>query len=415
MSQFYEFFAGAGLARLGLGADWKCLWANDYDPKKKEVYTHNFGDDHFVLDDVATIDAQSLPAAADMAWASFPCVDLSLAGWQRGMQARHSGAFWAFWRIMRDLHDVGKRPPLIVIENVVGLLSHDDFRGLCAALSALHMTFGALVIDAERFVPQSRPRVCLVAVDADAPVERLAMKAPSDNPWAPTALLAAHDRLPKELQRLWRWWRLPAPPSRTMGLAQVVDDVADDSNLWNSDAYTQRLLGMMTPRNAAKVAQPLLMDKAVGTLYRRMRDGVQRAEVRFDDVAGCLRTPRGGSSRQTLVIVTRDRVRSRLLTPREAARLMGVPDTFWLPDSYNDAYLAMGDAVAVPVVAWLSTYLLLPLHAAIAVQVERERGEAVVSATRIKRMATHRKRAEKLAAQWDAAAAPHSSSSLSVG
>jgi len=403
MPTFYEFFAGAGLARLGLGENWACLWANDNDPKKQDVYTHNFGDGHFSSDDVARVNASSLPPCTDMAWASFPCTDLSLAGWQRGMLARNSGAFWAFWRIMRDLHDRGERPPLIVIENVVGLLNHDDFRGLCAALSALHMKFGAVVMDAERFLPQSRPRVFLVAVDADAQVEHLATKIPVDDPWVTKALLVAQARLPKELQRVWRWWQLPAPPSRALGLAKIIEDVPEDSNLWNSDEYTQRLLGMMTPKNAAKVAQPLLTGKAVGTLYRRMRDGVQRAEVRFDDVAGCLRTPRGGSSRQTLVIVTPNRVRSRLLTPREAARLMGVPDSFWLPDSYNDAYLAMGDAVAVPVVAWLSDHLLLPMHATIATDAKQDRRRLVSpKMTTIKRIAAHRKRAEKLAAKWEA-------------
>jgi hypothetical protein len=40
---------------------------------------------------------------------------------------------------------------------------------------------------------------------------------------------------------------------------------------------------------------------------------------------------------------------------------MGAPDTFKLPGSYNEAYMAMGDAVAVPVVRWLSEHLLAPL------------------------------------------------------
>ncbi len=83
---------------------------------------------------------------------------------------------------------------------------------------------------------------------------------------------------------------------------------------------------------------------------------------------------------------------------------MGAPDKFWLPDSYNDAYLAMGDAVAVPVVAWLSDHLLLPMHAAIAADAKQDRIQVVSpKMTTIKRNAAHRKRAEKLAAKWEAA------------
>ena len=44
---------------------------------------------------------------------------------------------------------------------------------------------------------------------------------------------------------------------------------------------------------------------------------------------------------------------------------MGVPDSFWLPDSYNDAYRAMGDGVAVPVVQWLSQNLLIRIRSAL--------------------------------------------------
>jgi DNA (cytosine-5)-methyltransferase 1 len=104
----------------------------------------------------------------------------------------------------------------------------------------------------------------------------------------------------------------------------------------------------------------------VGSLYKRTRidrEGVraQRAEVRFDDVAGCLRTPNGGSSRQTIMTIEGDRVRSRLLSPRETARLMGLPDTYLLPSNYNDAYHLTGDGVVVPVVRHLSHHLIEPL------------------------------------------------------
>jgi DNA (cytosine-5)-methyltransferase 1 len=100
---------------------------------------------------------------------------------------------------------------------------------------------------------------------------------------------------------------------------------------------------------------------SVGTIYRRTRSDGQRAEVRFDGISGCLRTPAGGSSRQTVLTVGRKGVRSRLLTARETARLMGVPDDYPLPAKYNDAYHLFGDGVAVPVVRYLEERLLRPL------------------------------------------------------
>ncbi len=104
----------------------------------------------------------------------------------------------------------------------------------------------------------------------------------------------------------------------------------------------------------------------VGTLYRRTRfnahgEKVQRAEARFDDIAGCLRTPSGGSSRQFVLIVENHRVRSRLISARETARLMGLPDDYILPENYNEAYHLTGDGVVVPAVRHIAAHLLEPL------------------------------------------------------
>jgi DNA (cytosine-5)-methyltransferase 1 len=103
------------------------------------------------------------------------------------------------------------------------------------------------------------------------------------------------------------------------------------------------------------------MDGSVGAVFRRTRADGQRAEVRTDGLAGCLRTPRGGSSRQTIALVRDHKVRSRLLTPREGARLMGLPDSYRLPDGATAALHVVGDGVAVPVVRWLAEQLLEPL------------------------------------------------------
>jgi DNA (cytosine-5)-methyltransferase 1 len=104
----------------------------------------------------------------------------------------------------------------------------------------------------------------------------------------------------------------------------------------------------------------------VGAIYKRTRlddrgRKTQRAEIRFDDVSGCLRTPAGGSSRQTVMVVEGKTVRSRLITARETARLMGLPDDYTLPANYNQAYHLTGDGVVVDVVRHLATHIFEPL------------------------------------------------------
>jgi DNA (cytosine-5)-methyltransferase 1 len=106
-------------------------------------------------------------------------------------------------------------------------------------------------------------------------------------------------------------------------------------------------------------------ERVVAAAYRRIRieqgERVQRAEVRLDGLAGCLRTPGGGSSRQLVVIAERGAVSSRWMTPREGARLMGLPESYRLPASHTAAWRVIGDGVAAPVVRYLAAELLEPL------------------------------------------------------
>jgi DNA (cytosine-5)-methyltransferase 1 len=145
----------------------------------------------------------------------------------------------------------------------------------------------------------------------------------------------------------------------------IVDDPTDVE--WHSETETRRLLSLMSKQNLAKVTAAKRRDcRVFGTVYKRTRrnefgDKVQRAEVRFDDLSGCLRTPVGGSSRQTIIVVEGSYVRTRLLSTREAARLMGLADNYVLPCNYNQAYHLAGDGVVVPVVRFLSQELLSPI------------------------------------------------------
>jgi DNA (cytosine-5)-methyltransferase 1 len=361
---FYEFFAGGGMARLGLGPGWACAFANDFDAVKAATYRANFEDApaHFHEGDVWRLAPGDLPGRADVAWASSPCQDFSLAGARAGLAGGKSSAFYGFWRLIEALAADGRSPRAVVIENVSGLLtSHGgaDFEAVAEALAAQGYRFGALEIDAAAFLPQSRPRVFILATREAVPAALQGR-----GPWQSRAVTAVAERLPAHLAARWIWWRAPEPPARNADLAAMLED--DASVTWHTPERTAEWLSLMAPLHRARLeAARTRGERAVGAIFRRMRQHngrpVQRAEVRFDGLAGCLRTPRGGSSRQVIAVVDDGQVRTRLLTPREAARLMGLPDNYRLPDTTSAGLQVAGDGVAVPVVRWLAEHLLEPL------------------------------------------------------
>src|SRR5271166_1206298 len=369
---FYEFFAGGGMARAGLGEAWECVFANDIDAKKRASYAANWGAEHLTAGSVADLTTADLPGrAAALAWASFPCQDLSLAGDYAGLKGKRSGTFWPFWRLMKALNDEERGLPLVVLENVCGALtSHGgkDFAAIGAALAGSGYRFGALVMDAVHFVPQSRPRLFIVGVRRDLPIPERLMMAQPNGFWHPAQLCAVYVKLSKKAKDAWVWWKRPFPPARKQIFSDLVED--DPQGVpWHTAAETRRLLEMMSPINRKKVEEAKRAGlRMVGGIYKRTRkdengERVQRAEIRFDDLAGCLRTPVGGSSRQSIMIVEGKKVRSRLLAPREAARLMGLPDSYKLPENYNEAYHLAGDGLVVPVVSFLAAHVLEPVLA----------------------------------------------------
>ena len=351
------------MARLGLGDDWACAFANDCDSAKAAAYRENFPDahHHLVEGDVWALTTADLPGQADLAWASSPCQDFSLAGGRAGLAGGRSSAFYGFWKLVEALGTEGRAPRTLVIENVTGLLTSNngaDFAALCAALASQGYCYGALEIDAAPFLPQSRPRVFVIA--ARSRPEGFT----GPNPFRTSAISRAYEALPAHLKSGWVDWAGAAPARRNTSLADILDP--DVAARWSTPEETDHLISLMSPVHRARIeGLQASGERAVGALFRRTRmvDGQrqQRAEVRFDGVAGCLRTPRGGSSRQTLVLVDRGEVRSRLISPREAARLMGLPETYRLPQSVTAALHVTGDGVAVPAVRWLAAQIVEPL------------------------------------------------------
>jgi len=355
------------MVRQGLGPGWQCAFANDYNIKKVATYRKNWGASEMVPGDIRKVEASSLPTA-DLAWASFPCQDFSLAGAGAGLKGERSGTFYPFWKLITNLKQLGRAPRVVVLENVSGTLtSHGgkDFVAICRALSDGGYRTGALVVDAALFVPQSRPRLFLFAVSESVDVpESLTLDDPA-SPFHIRSVKRAHAALPPDLAKSWIWWSLPKPCARAEDFIDIIEE-HPDSVRWHSPKETAQLLAMMSPINRAKVDETMKAGRRmVGGIYKRTRREkgrkVQRAEVRFDNLSGCLRTPAGGSSRQLIIMTDGENIRSRLISSRETARLMGLPDSYELPDAYNEAYHLTGDGVVVPVVRHLAKHLIEPL------------------------------------------------------
>jgi DNA (cytosine-5)-methyltransferase 1 len=280
-----------------------------------------------------------------------------------------SGAFWAFWRLMEGLISERRAPAMIVLENVYGSLTANkgrDFAAIARCLALGGYRFGAIVIDAARFVPQSRPRVFMVAFRNDMHVPEHLIESQPSPAWHPAVMEVAVDRLSEMDRESWLWIVPPEPKNDVPPLSDLILDEPGDVN-WHSTAETQKLIAMMSDVNRNRLsAMQAKGRRLVGTIYKRTRvDGAgvrrQRAELRDDNIAGCLRTPGGGSSRQTIVVVEGQTVHTRLLSAREAARLMGLPDSYQLPARYNDAYHIAGDGLVVPVVRFLADTVIEPI------------------------------------------------------
>lgn len=343
----HEFFAGSGLVAYGLKGMFSPVWANDISEQKAAVYEANFGCEKFILDDIKNIKGRSLPFA-HLSWASFPCQDLSLAGAIGGIHASRSGLVWEWLRV---LDEMTQRPKILLLENVAGLLSTsggDNYRVLHMALVDRGYRCGAILLNASLFVPQSRPRVFIIAVQKDCTIpDELVGDGPC---WLHnnSATKLGHE-LPE-----WVWWQTDRPLQRSVSLK----DIVDESVPFDKD----HVLRLIPERHEAKLLKNTTL---YATGYRRTRNGMQQLELRFDGIAGCLRTPEGGSSKQYLVVKKNDQIHARLLTVREAARLMGAPDSFMLPGSYNDGYKAMGDAVAAPVAQFIGERFLTKIAEAV--------------------------------------------------
>ena len=321
-----EFFAGMGLMRAGLD---RCsidtVFANDVDDRKAAIYRDNWGDQELVVGDIRDLTGRDVPAV-DLATASSPCVDVSLAGRRKGLNGNRSGVLYDFCRILGEMGD--RAPRTIMIENVPGLLTVNgggDYQQVTSELRNLGYGTDCVCVNAAAFLPQSRRRVFVIGSRDCTPL-------------------------------------LPPPPEpRTT--ARLSDIVSDDDEWWPPGRLGAFLVSL-APHQEKRVAA-YQSRETVGYFgaFRRTRNGRAVWEVRADEIAGALRTTRGGSAKQAVLRAGRGGIAVRWMNVREYARLQGAGDLRYESVSPHQAMFALGDAVCVPVIEWVGRHCLLPLMA----------------------------------------------------
>ena len=351
-----EFFAGIGLVRAALAeAKIDVAWANDIEPVKAALYAANYPDDHYVIGDVCDVKGDHVPDV-DLATASFPCTDLSLAGNRMGLAGTQSSMFWEFARVLEEMRE--RRPRAVLLENVPGFAtSHKgkDLHDAVKRLNGLGYSCDVFQVDARHFVAQSRLRLFIVGLQE--PIGERPHEPDSLRPQRVVDLAQADPDL-----QLHANPDLKLPPAAVHRLADVAERIpVDDAQWWDAERL-QRFLDGLSPKQAERLEEMRMASDIVWrSAYRRTRNGVSTWEIRSDEIAGCLRTARGGSSKQALVQAGNGAVHVRWMTGREYARLQGVDDEFDFAGlNRNQVMSGFGDAVCVPVVAWIATAYLAP-------------------------------------------------------
>lgn len=365
--KYAEFFAGGGMVSAALAPHWDCALANDIDAKKCSSYRANFPDHPLIEGDIADIVTDGLDASVDLFWASSPCQDFSLAGRGQGLRGKRSSTFSHFADVLDRTVESGQAPRIVAFENVVGLVTRNgskDFHTVLRRIAQAGYRVGALEIDAVKFLPHSRPRLFVIAVRDDVQLPSALLQ---DKPAAfhSKRVQAGYASAPRFVKDRWIWWSLPDAAPRPFAIEHYIQTGADQD--WFGRTQLARLKALIPPLHKDRLKRLVDNDgPSICFAYKRGRPDAtgrvrQVAELRFDGNAGCIRTPAGGSSRQIVLVAGDGKVKARLLNPREAVRLLGLPDHYVLPERYNDAYKIAGDGVAVPVVQHLDVHLFQPL------------------------------------------------------
>ena len=190
---FVDLFAGIGGFRIGLSrVGGKCVFTSEWNKYAQQTYRAWFGEGEPIHGDITSVDIEKDIPPHDVLAAGFPCQPFSIAGVSKknSLGRKHGfddetqgNLFFTICDIVRE-----KRPPVLFLENVKNLRSHDrgnTWRVIQDHLNELGYRVYAKVVDARAWVPQHRERIFIVCFDQSvfpADMQFEFPEAPSDGP-----------------------------------------------------------------------------------------------------------------------------------------------------------------------------------------------------------------------------------------
>jgi len=381
--RFIDLFAGIGGIRKGFEAHGgECVFTSEWNPFSRKTYLENYGEDHPFIGDITAVDAADVPDH-DVLLAGFPCQPFSIAGVSKknalgrphGFACTTQGTL--FFDVARIIAE--KRPAAFLLENVKNLVSHDRGRTFDVILQVLRDELGYdvhyRVIDGSHFTPQHRERIIIVGFREQAAFSWDALALPGNGP------------------------RLASILHRTDGREPVLP--WDGERFFNHGERRVQSKYTLTPGLWAYLQQYAEKHRAAGNGF-----GYGLA---FPDSVTRTLSARYHKDGSEILVYQGEGVRPRRLTPRECARLMGLPDTFRIPVSDTQAYRQFGNSVVMPVMREVARTMMPHLDALLGVRHETApRADDAAAATTAAVASAHERIVGRKAGRKPAHAAPSS-------
>jgi DNA (cytosine-5)-methyltransferase 1 len=309
---FIDLFSGIGGFRLAFEtAGATCLFSADIDKHACETYKLNFGD--YPLRDISKINPKDIPEF-DILCAGFPCQPFSIAGKRKGFADTRGTLFFDIERILKD-----KQPKAFILENVKGLVNHDNGKTLKIILEVLknrlnYNIFYDVLNSYDYGVPQNRERIYIIG-----------FKDKSIN------------------------FKFPQKIEEKSNLNSILDN-----ELPTDDISEIAKLNIINNLKKHKKYHQIKNNSSLIAYEIRK----SRCTFRYDGLAPTLTAKMGTGGNNVPVLVNK----MRKLSTNECLKIQGFPKDFMIAPNKAQSYKQIGNSISVPVVELIAKEMIKQLN-----------------------------------------------------